>query len=307
MAGCPNLRTACPGRALAGRKLASGFFGRCRRTCVRRTPRKSLNSRQVARPAATKTASGVRYYGFRYYCPATGRWLSRDPIEEPGGVNLYGAAGNDLINRSDFLGLDDCPCKEGQVKIVSFATTRVVMGTTALDPEALVEIFARGIDAFESGSKALDFLNGAKTAGKTATDLILKKLTADQLRKLAATAGQNMGKQIGSETRNAGTPDNYADVARRIGAAFIRDLRHEGGWNYYTVIRFAPCETHWFWSNNWSDDLETDSLIVSRGGDLVGSVYLNNSTPSSSVLADAFSEHMGKFVNEHGGADNVRY
>jgi RHS repeat-associated protein len=104
MAGCPNLRTACPGRALAGRKLASGFFGRCRRTCVRRTPRKSLNSRRVARPAATKTASGVRYYGLRYYCPSTGRWLNRDPLEENGGINLYAHTANDPVNTYDLRG-----------------------------------------------------------------------------------------------------------------------------------------------------------------------------------------------------------
>ncbi len=29
------------------------------------------------------------YYGYRYYNPSTGRWLSRDPIEEQGGLNLY--------------------------------------------------------------------------------------------------------------------------------------------------------------------------------------------------------------------------
>ena len=32
-------------------------------------------------------------------------WLSRDPIEERGGFNLYGIGGNDLINKWDYLGL----------------------------------------------------------------------------------------------------------------------------------------------------------------------------------------------------------
>ena len=32
----------------------------------------------------------LHYYGFRYYNPETGRWLSRDPIAEKGGFNLYG-------------------------------------------------------------------------------------------------------------------------------------------------------------------------------------------------------------------------
>ncbi|WP_425607134.1 RHS repeat-associated core domain-containing protein [Coraliomargarita algicola] len=34
-----------------------------------------------------ETASGMFYYGFRYYVPDTGRWPSRGPIEEEGGVN----------------------------------------------------------------------------------------------------------------------------------------------------------------------------------------------------------------------------
>jgi RHS repeat-associated protein len=104
MVGCPNLRNACPSRALAGRKLASGFFGRCRPTRVRKTLRKSLNSRRVARSCATKTASGVRYYGRRYHSPAIGRFVNRDPIEESGGLNLYAFCGNDAGNRFDVLG-----------------------------------------------------------------------------------------------------------------------------------------------------------------------------------------------------------
>ena len=41
-------------------------------------------------PTTTKPASGVFFYGYRYYDPVTGRWLSRDPIQERGGLNLYG-------------------------------------------------------------------------------------------------------------------------------------------------------------------------------------------------------------------------
>ena len=33
--------------------------------------------------------SGLYYYGFRFYSPALGRWISRDPIEEAGGLNMY--------------------------------------------------------------------------------------------------------------------------------------------------------------------------------------------------------------------------
>jgi RHS repeat-associated protein len=44
------------------------------------------------------------YYGYRYYDPTTGRWPSRDPIGERGGMNLYGFVGNDGTNRWDLLG-----------------------------------------------------------------------------------------------------------------------------------------------------------------------------------------------------------
>jgi uncharacterized protein RhaS with RHS repeats len=50
--------------------------------------------------------SGLYYYDFRYYEPNLQRWLSRDPIEEEGGINLYEYVDNNPINEIDPLGLD---------------------------------------------------------------------------------------------------------------------------------------------------------------------------------------------------------
>ena len=44
------------------------------------------------------------YYGYRYYMLELGRWISRDPIEEDGGLNLYGFVQNDVIDIVDPLG-----------------------------------------------------------------------------------------------------------------------------------------------------------------------------------------------------------
>jgi hypothetical protein len=56
-----------------------------------------------------ENAVHVADYLYRYYDPLTGRWPSRDPIEERGGANLYGFVGNDGVNRFDVLGLaDEC-------------------------------------------------------------------------------------------------------------------------------------------------------------------------------------------------------
>lgn len=53
----------------------------------------------------TDSETGLLYYGFRYYDPESGRWLSRDPLGEAGGINLYGFVWNDAINSTDYLGL----------------------------------------------------------------------------------------------------------------------------------------------------------------------------------------------------------
>ena len=48
--------------------------------------------------------TGLYYYGYRWYDPVTGRWPSRDPIEEEGGTNLYGFVYNIPIDWFDDLG-----------------------------------------------------------------------------------------------------------------------------------------------------------------------------------------------------------
>jgi RHS repeat-associated protein len=50
--------------------------------------------------------SDLLYYGYRYFRPSIGSWLSRDPMEEQGGHNLYGFVGNDPAQRVDLLGLE---------------------------------------------------------------------------------------------------------------------------------------------------------------------------------------------------------
>ena len=51
--------------------------------------------------------TGHYYYGYRYYSPTQGRWLSRDPLNESGGLHLYVFCGNDPVNFIDPLGLDN--------------------------------------------------------------------------------------------------------------------------------------------------------------------------------------------------------
>lgn len=53
----------------------------------------------------TDDETGLVYYGYRYYSPSQGRFLNQDPIEEQGGLNLYGFVGNNGMNHWDYLGM----------------------------------------------------------------------------------------------------------------------------------------------------------------------------------------------------------
>ena len=48
-------------------------------------------------------------YLYRPYLPGLQRWLNQDPIQERGGINLYGFVKNDPINKIDPLGLQIPP------------------------------------------------------------------------------------------------------------------------------------------------------------------------------------------------------
>lgn len=51
------------------------------------------------------SATGLVYYGYRFYVPENKKWLNRDPIGENGGINLYGFVGGNPVGFVDPLGL----------------------------------------------------------------------------------------------------------------------------------------------------------------------------------------------------------
>jgi RHS repeat-associated protein len=106
-----------------------------------KTPSPSGNLSASARKIGSKNRRSrprVAYYGYRYYDPQTGRWPSRDPIGERGGMNLYGFVGNDGVNLLDVLGLlfhcDDCDGKnKGSSKANVFSVRITAQGMTDQD------------------------------------------------------------------------------------------------------------------------------------------------------------------------------
>jgi RHS repeat-associated protein len=111
--------------------------------------------------------TGLLYYGYRYYSPSTGRWLSRDPIEEQGGLNLYGMIGNDALNYYDLLGLKCCTpdqlaaCWKLYQDIIS-ATTQIIKEFAKYDAES----DARGGHRRSGGHSTINPGTGKTSSGR---------------------------------------------------------------------------------------------------------------------------------------------
>jgi RHS repeat-associated protein len=84
------------GEAVAGRYEYSPFGELLRAT----GPLANANPFRFSTKSADDE-TGLVYYGYRYYSPGLGRWLSRDPIDEADLINLYNALRNCPVGVTD--------------------------------------------------------------------------------------------------------------------------------------------------------------------------------------------------------------
>ncbi|MEI6655355.1 MAG: RHS repeat-associated core domain-containing protein [Verrucomicrobiota bacterium] len=70
-------------------------------------------------------------YGYRYMDPLTGRWISKDPIGERGGRNLYGFVNNNGIYSIDSLGLEEGTFDGGTTTYSGKALDRLSLSITS--------------------------------------------------------------------------------------------------------------------------------------------------------------------------------
>jgi RHS repeat-associated protein len=68
---------------------------------------------------------GLSYYGYRFYQPVMGRWLTRDPLQEDGGINLYGFVSNNPVNLFDPLGLVERDLTSSERTVVQNTINRI--------------------------------------------------------------------------------------------------------------------------------------------------------------------------------------
>ena len=108
-------------------------------------------------------STGLSEYQFRKYSPVLGRWLSRDPIGEEGGLNINSIARNDVIGKTDYAGLipNDCCPEEAKTKYYECLAAVEKWSAKRLADAALVRDTA--LSANQSAYESLR--DGAKVEG----------------------------------------------------------------------------------------------------------------------------------------------
>ena len=126
-------------------------------------------------------ASGLSYFGFRYYSPAQGIWLSKDPLGYVNGLDLYSITINDPINWIDPLGLkqgsfrncmDRC-LTENYGSALGYIDNLGYWGIGAALSGLTIDAFVSGVDKIASQAA-----KNAKICGAWEKGIIAKQVAA---------------------------------------------------------------------------------------------------------------------------------
>jgi RHS repeat-associated protein len=103
------LREPTPGMATAEDphdRPSAGPARRIRRgSLASRKPHRGPISNRILSSKYADRESYLYYYGYRYYAPAVGRWVGKDPLGDLAGAPLYCFAANSPVMDGDILGL----------------------------------------------------------------------------------------------------------------------------------------------------------------------------------------------------------
>jgi RHS repeat-associated protein len=159
--------------------------------------------------------TGLYYYGYRYYGPSTGRWLSRDPMGIRGGRNPFAFVDNDPIRKIDFLGL----CKIGD-KTNFTCEPKVLHWATTPDYDKALDEFYALINSIDNLADLAELITGTWGQGADAVIAAVGQFLLDK----------------GIKEINANDVYNLAKKAAEEGHAKM------GGYKLWTRIRYKECE-----------------------------------------------------------------
>jgi RHS repeat-associated protein len=106
--------------------------------------------------------TGLSNFGFRYYNAGLGKWLTRDPLGEKGGINLYGFVGGNPVNFVDPLGLEQVFL----FPINNFTNISHLLGAASFpDTPGLMQVHGHGSQYTVAGMSAEALAEKLQAAG----------------------------------------------------------------------------------------------------------------------------------------------
>ena len=221
--------------------------------------------------------TGLLCYGYRYYSPSMGRWMSRDPSEEDSGLNLYGFVGNNPINRYDRLGLvagDDDWDLDLRLAIAAEGSGFVATYAYSSDLVALHnEIMENGIGTMKEAGKEIAWAVGMQLGGGMAGSLIGRGLTGVAQPVMRALSGGAADAAIGSEG---------ITVLGRF-PAYLQRAKYLGGRAFNIPIeiwsKMAP-------EQQWAANQKFLDRMIARGDKVVLSAPFWQATPGTSFAKE---------------------
>jgi len=156
--------------------------------------------------------TGLLYYGYRYYDPVTGRWPSRDPIGERGGLNLYGFVYNnpnswiDVHGQFGFFGAAIGAVVGGAVGGAVAAWTGGNVGAAVLGGAVTGAVIGSGVGII-GAAVAAGTTTGAGAIGASATVGAAAGVLGNTTQQVAT--GVSNGQSIGNALGNVNTNLNY--------------------------------------------------------------------------------------------------
>jgi RHS repeat-associated protein len=200
----------------------------------------------------TDIESDMLYYGYRYYNPNTGRWLSRDPIGDPGLAistprratfqqgqrqNLYLFAGNNALTIVDWLGL--CCTPENCVRKAACAVMAVPQGNNPIQAESLPEL----VELAEKTEKFGLFFESGMTGAASVLSL-----------------GESVAAGVGGSLNTLSTSGGGA--LARTAAGLFNSTANTRGWTVWTRLDYQQCQeraglspARLFGSDHYFDDV----------------------------------------------------
>jgi RHS repeat-associated protein len=198
------------------------------------------------RDSEASTADNLLLCTYRWYDPATARWLTRDPIGYAGGSNLYGHVGGNPVGGVDPWGLVQVLCRRDKHKLMAYDHDgKLVFGPYDWGDKGnapagcynlgRVDWLRVGNRATRSGSRILINRNHPRGTGRTRAqamgDVAIFVLDVPEFPGLRIHYAPNPAK-----TEGCLASDNQARVNEL--AHLLED--EDQGWNQLTIVDKEP-------------------------------------------------------------------